>query len=158
MNSLKLALGTLFGIGRLPIAPGTWGSLATLPVVFLIGWSAGIYAITVLIIFSCILSLWCASAAEEKFGKDPSQFILDELAGQSVVFLLTDFSAPPLQIITVLLSGFILFRVFDIMKPLGINALQKLPGKFGILADDILAGIYALVILELGTTLILNLS
>ena len=158
MNSLKLALGTLFGIGRLPIAPGTWGSLATLPVVFLIGWSAGIYAITVLIIFSCILSLWCASAAEEKFGKDPSQFILDELAGQSVVFLMVDFTAPPLQVSTVLLLGFILFRVFDIMKPLGINALQKLPGKFGILADDILAGIYALVLLELGTTLIFNLS
>ena len=157
MSSLKLTLGTLFGIGRLPVAPGTWGSLATLPIVFLIGWSAGIYAIALLFIFSCVLSLWCAPAAEEKFGKDPSQFILDELAGQSVVFLLTDFSAPPLQIITVLLSGFILFRVFDIMKPLGINALQKLPGKFGILADDILAGIYALVLLELGTTLILNL-
>jgi len=158
MSSLKLTLGTLFGIGRLPVAPGTWGSLATLPIVFLIGWSAGIYAIALLFIFSCVLSLWCAPAAEEKFGKDPSQFILDELAGQSVVFLLTDFSAPPLQIITVLLSGFILFRVFDIMKPLGINALQKLPGKFGILADDILAGIYALVLLELGTTLIFNLS
>lgn len=157
MSSLKLTLGTLFGIGRLPLAPGTWGSLATLPVVFLIGWSAGTYAIAMLFIFSCVLSLWCAPAAEEKFGKDPSQFILDELAGQSVVFLMTDFSAPPLQIITVLLSGFILFRVFDIMKPLGINALQKLPGKFGILADDILAGIYALVLLELGTTLILNL-
>jgi len=158
MSSLKLTLGTLFGIGRLPVAPGTWGSLATLPIVFLIGWSAGIYAIALLFIFSCVLSLWCAPAAEEKFGKDPSQFILDELAGQSIVFLLTDFSAPPLQIITVLLSGFILFRVFDIMKPLGINALQKLPGKFGILADDILAGIYALVLLELGTTLIFNLS
>jgi len=158
MSSLKLTLGTLFGIGRLPVAPGTWGSLATLPIVFLIGWSAGIYAIALLFIFSCVLSLWCAPAAEEKFGKDPSQFILDELAGQSVVFLVTDFSAPPLQIITVLLSGFILFRVFDIMKPLGINALQKLPGKFGILADDILAGIYALVLLELGTTLIFNLS
>jgi len=158
MSSLKLTLGTLFGIGRLPVAPGTWGSLATLPIVFLIGWSAGIYAIALLFIFSCVLSLWCAPAAEEKFGKDPSQFILDELAGQSVVFLVTYFSAPPLQIITVLLSGFILFRVFDIMKPLGINALQKLPGKFGILADDILAGIYALVLLELGTTLIFNLS
>src|SRR6056297_334661 len=158
MSSLKLTLGTLFGIGRLPVAPGTWGSLATLPIVFLIGWSAGIYAIALLFIFSCVLSLWCAPAAEEKFGKDPSQFILDELAGQSIVFLLTDFSAPPLQIITVLLSGFILFRVFDIMKPLGINALQKLPGKFGILADDILAGIYALVLLELGTTLILSLA
>lgn len=157
MNSLKLTLGTLFGIGRLPLAPGTWGSLFTLPLVFLIGWSAGTYAIAALFIFSCVLSLWCAPAAEEKFGKDPSQFILDELAGQSVVFLVTDFSAPPLQIIAVLLSGFILFRVFDIMKPLGINALQKLPGKFGILADDILAGIYALVLLELGTTLILNL-
>lgn len=157
MNSFKLALGTLFGIGRLPVAPGTWGSLATLPVVFFAGWYAGMYAIAALIIISCLLSLWCAPAAEKKYGKDPSQFILDELAGQSVVFLLADFTAPSLQVSMVLLSGFILFRVFDIMKPLGINALQKLPGKFGILADDILAGIYALVLLELGTTLILNL-
>jgi len=158
MNSLKLALGTLFGIGRLPAAPGTWGSLATLPVVFLIGWSAGIYAIAALIIFSSILSLWCAPAAEERFGKDPSQFILDELAGQSVVFLLVDFTAPLVQLLFVFFTGFVLFRIFDIIKPLGINALQKLPGKFGILADDILAGFYALVILETGTTLILSLA
>jgi phosphatidylglycerophosphatase A len=158
MNSLKLALGTLFGIGRLPVAPGTWGSLATLPIVFLVGWYAGIYAIAVLVLISCILSLWCSPAAEKKFGEDPSQFILDELAGQSLVFLLADFSAAPLQVTLVLLSGFILFRFFDIIKPLGINALQKLPGKFGILADDILAGFYALLILETGTTLILGLA
>jgi len=158
MSSLKLALGTLFGIGRLPFAPGTWGSLVTLPVVFLIGGSAGFYAIMVFIIFSGTLSLWCAPAAEKKFGEDPSQFILDELTGQSIVFLLADFTAAPIQLFMVLLSGFILFRFFDIIKPLGINALQKLPGKFGILADDILAGFYALVILETGTTLILSLA
>jgi phosphatidylglycerophosphatase A len=158
MNSLKLALGTLFGIGHLPYAPGTWGSLATLPVVFLIGWSAGTPAIIALVLFGIILSLWCAPAAEMKYGKDPSQFILDELAGQSVVFLLADFTASIQQNLLVLITGFVLFRIFDIIKPLGINALQKLPGKFGILFDDILAGIYALMLLELGTTLILKLA
>lgn len=157
MNSLKLALGTIFGIGRLPVAPGTWGSLATLPIVFLIGWYAGISAVAALVLISCTLSLWCSPAAEERFGKDPSQFILDEMAGQSLVFLLTDFSALPLELTLVLLSGFILFRFFDIIKPLGINALQKLPGKFGILADDILAGFYALLILEAAKALIFGL-
>lgn len=158
MNALKLALATLFGIGRLPVAPGTWGSLATLPIVFLAGWYAGIYAIALLFVISSILSLWCAPAAEEMFGEDPPEFILDELAGQSLVFLVADFTAASHHITLVLLSGFLLFRFFDILKPLGINALQKLPGKFGILADDILAGFYALLILEAGTTLILGLA
>lgn len=157
MNSIKLAFGTLFGIGHLPYAPGTWGSLATLPLIFLLGWHSGTTAVLMLAAIGIILSLLCAPAAEKRYGKDPSQFILDELAGQSVVFLLADFTAPPLQMVLVFFAGFFLFRFFDIMKPLGIDALQKLPGKFGILADDILAGIYALVLLELGTTLILNL-
>jgi phosphatidylglycerophosphatase A len=156
MNSFKLSLGTLFGVGRLPVAPGTWGSLATLPIIFLAGWYAGIYAVAGCVIFGCLLSIWCAPAAEDAFGKDPSQFVLDEFAGQSLVFLLADFTMPPLHVFLVFLSGFFLFRLFDIMKPLGVNALQKLPGKFGILADDILAGIYALVILEIGTALLLS--
>lgn len=157
MNSFKLALGTLLGIGHLPLAPGTWGSLATLPVVFLLGWTAGTAGIIALVIIGIVLSLWCAPAAEKRYGKDPSQFVLDEFAGQASVFLLADFTISTMQTFMVLIGGFVLFRIFDITKPLGINALQKLPGKFGILADDILAGIFALVLLELGKTIILNL-
>lgn len=157
MNSFKLAIGTFLGIGHLPFAPGTWGSLATLPIIYLIGTTSGSYGILAFVIVAVALSLWCAPAAEKRYGKDPSQFVADEIAGQSIVFLMADFTATHLQTFLVLFSGFILFRVFDIIKPLGINALQNLPGKFGILADDILAGIYALVLLELGTTLIINL-
>ena len=79
---------------------------------------------------------------------------MDECAGQTIPFLFTSFSfATSASFISssdlwILATGFLLFRFFDIKKPLGVNQLQNLPGKFGILADDLLAGVYALVVLE----------
>jgi phosphatidylglycerophosphatase A len=74
---------------------------------------------------------------------------MDEAAGQAVVFLFSGFAGVNNDPIWVLFAGFVLFRFFDIIKPLGIDRLQKVPGNFGILVDDLLAGLYALVCLEL---------
>lgn len=148
MKPFKVLIGTGLGAGYLPKAPGTWGSLLTLPAVYIVAFFFGTTGLLLLLITTIILSLWTASEAEEKFGPDPAQFVMDESAGQVMVFLIADLHFTFSHDILILAAGFILFRFFDITKPLGVNALQKLPGKFGILADDLLAGFYSLILLE----------
>jgi phosphatidylglycerophosphatase A len=148
MTRLKLALGTLFGAGLLPKAPGTWGSLFTLPLVYLCWLASPTFGIALLVLVSVILSLWTAPAATSRYGDDPPEFVMDETAGQALTFLATSFAYSGSANFALLILGFLFFRLFDILKPLGINRLQKLPGKFGILVDDLLAGIYALACLE----------
>lgn len=148
MNSLKITIGTLFGTGYLPKAPGTWGSLFSLPVIWAIIFYFPVYGLILFVMLTSWLSLWSAPAAEDVFGSDPSEFVMDECAGQAVVFLFTTIYTVQHSDFYVLFAGFLLFRMFDILKPFGINALQNLDGKFGILADDLLAGVYALICLE----------
>lgn len=146
--SIRVAIGTLFGAGYLPTAPGTWGSLFTLPLIYGAAWLFPVYGIPVFFAACCVLSLLCASAVEKKFGHDPSQFVMDECAGQSLVFIITGFTFSFLGDAFILAAGFFLFRLFDILKPLGVDKLQNLPGEIGILADDLLAGIYSFICLE----------
>lgn len=149
MNGVKIGIGTLFGAGLLPAAPGTWGSLFSLPLIYLTVIYTPPYGIFLFFLATVILSLWTAPASVRKYGEDPPQFVMDECAGQTVVFLATGFLFTPHPDLLYLFTGFILFRIFDILKPLGIDSVQKFPGKFGILADDLLAGFYALIGLEL---------
>lgn len=149
MNGVKTGIGTLLGTGLLPGAPGTWGSLFSLPLIYVSAIYTPPYGIFLFLLIAVILSLWSAPAAVRQYGQDPPQFVMDECAGQTVVFLSTGFLFTPYPDILLLFTGFILFRIFDILKPLGIDSVQKLPGKFGILADDLLAGFYALICLEL---------
>lgn len=147
MRSFKLFLGTLFGAGNLPKAPGTWGSLITLPFIYLAFWLSPQFGILLLLIGTIFLSLWTADAAEEKYGKDPGPFVMDEAAGQSLVFISSPFIFSTGHDLLLLLIGLLLFRFFDIKKPLGIDNVQNLDGKYGILADDLLAGFYSLLLL-----------
>lgn len=149
MNLLKIGIGTLFGAGLLPKAPGTWGSFLTLPLIYITALYFSTAGLIVFVLAACALSLWTAGANINKFGQDPPQFVMDECAGQAVVFLCTGFSSASSSELLILFTGFILFRLFDILKPLGIDRLQKFPGKFGILFDDLLAGFYGLICLEL---------
>jgi len=148
MNNLKYFLGTGCYSGLLPKAPGTFGSLAVILLIFgLI--QAQIYgAILIILVASCVISLWVAGYFEQEFGEDPGLLVMDEWAGQSLVFVAISFSND-LQTNLILLSiGFLLFRFFDILKPLGIKKIQNIGGKWGILADDLLAGLYALLCLK----------
>jgi phosphatidylglycerophosphatase A len=149
MTSIQLAVGTLFGSGLLPKAPGTWGSFFTLPLIYGSWLISPVYGIPALVLLASLLSLWSAPAAVARYGDDPPQFVMDEAAGQALVFIATAFTYGTAGNLFFLAAGFILFRLFDILKPLGIDRLQKLHGKFGILADDLLAGVYALATLEL---------
>lgn len=149
MNQIRLLLGSLFGTGILPYAPGTWASLLTLIPVYLVAQFAPETGLFLFIILTSLLSLLTSDAAVEKWGQDPPEFVMDEATGQAIPFLFVTFSGNMKQDLLLLFGGFILFRFFDILKPLGIDSLQKLPGKFGILVDDLVAGIYALLCLNL---------
>ena len=149
LNTIKLAIGTLFGAGLSPVAPGTVGSLLTLPLIYLSLLFFPYYGIVYLLLAAILLSFWSAQAATEKFGEDPPQFVMDECAGQALTFVSVGLFHDLTNNLYLLAIGFLLFRFFDIRKPLGINRLQKLHGSTGILTDDLLAGFYALIILEL---------
>lgn len=149
---------TTFGVGYLPIAPGTWGSMVGVVIylafawveasapIKLVGWnepqiSAWIHSINaVLFLAFCLLGVWASSRATKLFKhKDPSQAVVDEVIGQLLTFLFIPFTFS-WQLI---LAGFLLFRLFDIWKPYPIDSLQSLPAGIGVCADDILAGVYA---------------
>lgn len=148
MSSFKFLIGTLFGAGLLPKAPGTWGSLACLPLIYIISITYSTWGVALFLIITSLLSLWATSESVRRFGDDPSQFVMDEVAGQSVVFLFISFRGDLFADLGLLLGGFLLFRLFDITKPFGIKRVEKFPGKYGILVDDLVAGIYALICLE----------
>lgn len=128
------------GVGLLPKAPGTWGSMFGLPLVFLTQWNAPLYVLT---FFGFILwGSWAHKKLKDP-DPDPQYIVLDEVCGIFMTFM-----GIPLTWVTVLL-GFVLFRLFDIFKPFPIRKLEKIPGFWGILADDLGAGLYAWIILFL---------
>ena len=141
-------MGTGLYSGALPKAPGTFGSLAVTALIFgLI--QAQIYgAILILLILASLISLWVSGYFEDTFGKDPGCLVMDEWAGQSLVFIGISFSGDLQTDLTLLAAGFLLFRFFDILKPLGIKKVQDIGGKWGILTDDLLAGLFALICLK----------
>jgi phosphatidylglycerophosphatase A len=149
MEQIKLYIGTLFGAGLLPLAPGTWGSFFTLPVIYLTALHFQAAGMIILLSIAILLSLWSAPAAVTRYGDDPGRFVMDESAGQIVAFLAIPFHYSLNTDIWILLAGFLLFRLFDIFKPFGIRELEKISGKFGILFDDLLAGVYALICLQM---------
>lgn len=148
MKSLKLFLGSGFGTGFLPKFPGTWGSLfALIPIYYLVSLDS-LSFIPVFVLFTSLLTLWISNACEEEWGQDPGKLVIDEWAGQGVVFIGISFTGNLQTDLMILATGFIFFRVFDILKPLGINKLQESGERLGILADDLLAGLYALICLK----------
>lgn len=148
MKRVKYLTGTLLGIGRLPATPGTWASLMFLPAIYFTIWFAGQPGLILLVAVTSALSVWSAPEAVRRYGEDPGEFVMDEAAGQSVAFLMISFTGMAGTDGMILIAGFLLFRLFDILKPLGIDRLQDLSGSFGILADDLLAGVYSCIVLH----------
>lgn len=93
------------------------------------------------------LGTWAAQRVENLWGKDSYRVVIDEVAGMWVAMLLVPLTVPRL------LLGLVLFRFFDMMKPLGIRRLEALPGGVGVMADDVLAGLYANLLLHVGVKL-----
>ncbi|OIO34421.1 MAG: hypothetical protein AUJ70_01110 [Candidatus Omnitrophica bacterium CG1_02_40_15] len=140
-NRLCKIIASVFYIGYLPVAPGTLGSLASLVLYYFICHDALIMAAVILIVV--ILGFMTAGRVEKVFGeKDPEEIVIDEFAGM----LISLYRLPPTMGYVV--TGFLLFRFFDIVKPKPINSLEKLKGSTGIMLDDIIAGVYANMILQ----------
>lgn len=149
MQRLKPIIGSFFYAGFLPNAPGTWGSFFALFPIYFIGVYAPWYGMALFTLVCSLLTIWVAAECERIWGGDPSPLVMDEFAGQGMTFIAISFTNPPFNLYLLLLLGFILFRFFDIKKPLGVNSLQRLPGGFGILIDDLLAGFYAFICLKI---------
>ncbi|MEX2395774.1 MAG: phosphatidylglycerophosphatase A, partial [Balneolales bacterium] len=130
-----------------PKAPGTWASLAGLVPIYIVSLLAGFWGVAALVAVACAITFITTSEFERIHGKDPSPLVMDEVAGQALTFLLISFTATGADIL-LLISGFLLFRIFDIFKPLGINKIQDLKGAPGVLFDDLGAGLYAYVCLN----------
>jgi len=141
-----------FGAGLAPIAPGTAGTLAAIPIYLLLDATLGpaLYAAVVLAMFA--LGVWLCHETERDLGeRDAGQIVWDEIVG----YLVTMWLAPRGWGWVVL--GFFLFRLFDIWKPFPIRALERrIPGGFGIMFDDVLAGLYALGVMQAGAYLVLG--
>ena len=134
----------LFGIGRIPYVPGTAASLIALPFAWLIATAFGSIPLLALDMAIGLLAIPIAGNYEKKSGReDPSDCVIDELAGQ---WLACAFA--PLTLWGYLLS-FVLFRLFDIAKPWPVSAAERLHGGLGIVADDMVAGAMAGVIVLL---------
>lgn len=96
-----------------------------------------------------------STLAERELGLDAGPIVIDEVAGMLVTYLLVPLPDELVPRLAVLATGFVFFRIFDILKPFPVDRIQHLPGGYGIMADDLLAGLYANVALRITTTLLL---
>ena len=143
-NTLELFATWLYS-GKFPKAPGTCGSLATLPFVYALAYFYGMYAVLAFAIVVTIVGIPIAGKYAQALNiKDPGQIVIDEVAGQSLALL---FAGTNLYLFVI---GFALFRLFDISKPWLVGwADTKLKGGLGIMLDDVFAGIFAGILILL---------
>jgi phosphatidylglycerophosphatase A len=138
-------IATVAGAGYFPVAPGTVGSAVSVGMVaaldtgpFTAAGRNALLGLAIVLIF--FLGVWASGKSEEFFARaDPGHVVIDEVAGQMAVFLLSPHASWKL-----LLAGFGLFRIFDITKPFPARWAERLPGGWGIMIDDVIAGGYAL--------------
>jgi phosphatidylglycerophosphatase A len=139
-------LGTFFGLGYSPVASGTVGSLGAILVCYILHhYLQENYNLILLflILFFFIIGVYVSGKLEAIWGVDPSEVVIDEVVGMWISLFLIPFN------IYLVMAAFLLFRLFDIFKPLLIRKIEKLKGGWGIMGDDALAAIYSNVFLQL---------
>jgi phosphatidylglycerophosphatase A len=143
INHFILFFATGFGVGYSPIAPGTLGTLVTIPIYyFLSAIQSPIYEVTLIAFF--FLSVWISENAEIFFGKkDDPRIVIDEMMG----FLITMLWVPKTALFIII--GFFLFRFFDIVKLPPLRLMERAKGGFGVVLDDVVAGVYTNIVLHL---------
>lgn len=141
MTRLAVWIATAGGAGYFPFAPGTVGSAVGL-VLYLVTRHLGpTEQVSLCVAIACI-GTWASSHAARYFDReDPGYVVIDEVAGQLTTYLLLDLT------FTGAFLGFVIFRIFDIIKPWPAGRLESLPGGFGIMADDLMAGAYGWLLL-----------
>lgn len=143
VRKLAILLATFFGAGYSPFAPGTAGSLAAIAIAILLRLPPGQYAFLAALLF--LPAVWAAGVTAHTLGKkDPGVVVVDEVIGQWIALAGARTLTWPSY-----LAAFLLFRLFDIWKPPPVRQLEALPGGWGINADDVMAGLYAALVLWL---------
>lgn len=130
-------LSTCFGIGFFPVAPGTFTSVVAVLCYFFLPALHNPLLLFSLVLLCSGVGIWAGGVMEEQYGNDPSIVTIDELAGQWLALVALPEGALPL------LLSLAFFRLFDIAKPGPVDALQRLSGGWGIMLDDLLAGLFA---------------
>ncbi|UCE20125.1 MAG: phosphatidylglycerophosphatase A [Gemmatimonadota bacterium] len=142
MTKIAKIVATVAYVGYAPIAPGTAGSAVAAAIYWVLPeFHRGIRSAAAL--FLILVGTWASSRAEKIYGRDASRIVIDEFAGFFIAVLLL----PKTPIVAIL--GFFIFRVFDIFKPFPIRLAEKLRGGLGVMADDVLAGIFTNILLRL---------
>lgn len=142
MNQLATWIATIGPVGRIKFAPGTFGSLCALPLVFLSKDQSPL--LFVFLIVFVALGIWSSGhAAKTLKVHDPSSVVIDEVCGMMASLLFV-----PINWYSVVI-GFVCFRFFDVLKPPPIRFLEKAPGGIGIVLDDLGAGLYANLVLQI---------
>ncbi len=148
MKSVALTLSTWFGCGYFPVGPGTIGSLAAVLIAAAVDhWLGGTRQFLLGSFFLLLMpAIWASAVTATAAGKeDPGFIVVDEVLGQWVTLLgVSSYSVRSFVL------AFILFRIFDIWKPWPVRKLEDLPSGYGIVADDLAAGLYGALILYLG--------
>ncbi len=142
INWFEKIIGSGFYTGYIPIASGTFGSLAAI-VIYLIPGFEKLEIIIPAIILFLGYGLFVSFKFEKVYGKDPSQCTVDEVVGTWISLI-----ALP-KTLLIVLTSFLIWRALDIIKPFPARTSEKLPGGFGIMIDDVIAGFYSLIIVHL---------
>ena len=153
INTLNTLFVTMFGLGKIKFIPGTFGSLATIIILFIcfhiLKINSGVIFLGLILIFVYSFSAVTRHTKNNE-NKDPGEIIIDEFIGQSIPIYLYEIShtsnKEPDQAIIIYFVCFILFRYFDIMKPFPVSYFdQKHKNSFGVIMDDVCAGIYVVL-------------
>ncbi|HLM24961.1 MAG TPA: phosphatidylglycerophosphatase A [Pyrinomonadaceae bacterium] len=145
VDYLALAIAT-WGVGYLPLMPGTFGSLVGVGIFLLLSRTAVGLIVSILAI--TFAGIWAGSRTEELTRKkDPGKVVVDEVAGQLIATLPLAFFTQ--WSIAAVMVSFVLFRFFDIVKPYPANRFEEFKGGFGIMCDDLVAGVYAAVLVSI---------
>jgi phosphatidylglycerophosphatase A len=143
MNRLALIIATCAGIGRIPFAPGTFGSIPGILLAVALHWYGCVWLEIAVIAAVFAVGVWAATQAERAFALiDPGPVVIDEVLGMLVTVAFIPVS------VTGALIGFFVFRVCDVVKPFPARRLEKLPGGYGVMGDDFMAGLWGLAIMH----------
>jgi len=142
LDKLGWMIGTGFGSGLFPIAPATAGSFVSLLIYYFLPISSDSIALYLLIVVGFLLGVWATGTLSTKADEDPSKAVWDEFVGLWVTCLLLP------KEIGWLAAAFIIFRILDILKPWPARRLEGLHGGLGIMADDLMVGVYGAILLN----------
>lgn len=140
---MALLIATCGGAGYFPLAPGTVGTAVGVGVFLAVRAAGHVGLEMAAIAVTLVAGAWAATVAEQALGrKDPGPVVIDEVLGLLVTMLFVP--ATPVAV----LAGFLLFRVFDVIKPYPANRLERVPQGWGVMLDDLMAGVYANLVLQ----------